>query len=239
MKQRPGFTLIELLVVVAIVAILAALLFPVFSQARFQALMTDDMAKLRQAGVAHELYNLDYDIPAYAVEALVITGYLGEEMLESRTDTTEKGLGILHYRRTADEIPWTGPRVSFISASRSYADRCDWQFMLEENRDRGAGWLLALPDVEVAGQPTTHPDGTQSHEVRVTGRYLRLLLDGSVQIRRGPHFVQLSLEAPPTPLPFSFPYFIDDLPPFYQVQQTLDDLAVPCPEMSGTRQWRW
>jgi prepilin-type N-terminal cleavage/methylation domain-containing protein len=48
--RRPGFTLIELLVVIAIIAILAAILFPVFAQARDRALMSACPSNMRQIG---------------------------------------------------------------------------------------------------------------------------------------------------------------------------------------------
>ncbi len=59
-KHR-GFTLIELLVVIAIIAILAAILFPVFAQARDKARQTQCINNLRQTGTALLMYASDYD----------------------------------------------------------------------------------------------------------------------------------------------------------------------------------
>ncbi len=56
-----GFTLIELLVVIAIIAILAAILFPVFAQAREAARKATCQANLKQLGSAITMYSQDYD----------------------------------------------------------------------------------------------------------------------------------------------------------------------------------
>lgn len=56
-----GFTLVELLVVIAVIALLAALLFPVFAQARAKARQTVCTSNLRQIGLALEQYATDYD----------------------------------------------------------------------------------------------------------------------------------------------------------------------------------
>src|SRR5262245_40148306 len=58
---RIGFTLIELLVVIAIIAILAAILFPVFAQARDKARGTSCLSNLKQIGTGLYLYLQDYD----------------------------------------------------------------------------------------------------------------------------------------------------------------------------------
>jgi len=56
-----GFTLIELLVVVAIIGILAALLFPVFSRARENGRRTSCLNNLKQLGTAFKMYTQDHD----------------------------------------------------------------------------------------------------------------------------------------------------------------------------------
>ena len=61
LPTAPGFTLIELLIVIAIIAILAAILFPVFARAREAARKTTCASNLRQIGVALELYVQDHD----------------------------------------------------------------------------------------------------------------------------------------------------------------------------------
>jgi prepilin-type N-terminal cleavage/methylation domain-containing protein/prepilin-type processing-associated H-X9-DG protein len=58
---KRGFTLIELLVVIAIIAILAAILFPVFAQARESARTTSCLSNMKQIGLALRMYNQDYD----------------------------------------------------------------------------------------------------------------------------------------------------------------------------------
>jgi prepilin-type N-terminal cleavage/methylation domain-containing protein/prepilin-type processing-associated H-X9-DG protein len=59
-KSR-GFTLIELLVVIAIIAILAAILFPVFAQAREKARQTSCLSNQKQLGLASVMYEQDFD----------------------------------------------------------------------------------------------------------------------------------------------------------------------------------
>ena len=68
MKLRNAFTLIELLVVIAIIAILAAILFPVFAQAKLAAKKTQSLSGVKQLGLGIQMYLNDYDdryLPAF------------------------------------------------------------------------------------------------------------------------------------------------------------------------------
>ena len=55
-RKSTGFTLIELLVVIAIIAILAAILFPVFAQARENARQATCLSDMKQIGTATMMY---------------------------------------------------------------------------------------------------------------------------------------------------------------------------------------
>jgi len=61
MRTRKAFTLIELLVVIAIIAILAAILFPVFAQAKESAKKSGDLSNQKQLSLAFQQYLTDND----------------------------------------------------------------------------------------------------------------------------------------------------------------------------------
>ncbi|HEV2471818.1 MAG TPA: DUF1559 domain-containing protein, partial [Chthonomonadales bacterium] len=61
LRSRRGFTLIELLVVIAIIAILAAILFPVFAQAREKARAISCLSNMKQISLGLLMYVQDYD----------------------------------------------------------------------------------------------------------------------------------------------------------------------------------
>jgi prepilin-type N-terminal cleavage/methylation domain-containing protein/prepilin-type processing-associated H-X9-DG protein len=59
--MKRAFTLIELLVVIAIIAILAAILFPVFAQAKLAAKKTTSLSNVKQLSTAYQMYLSDWD----------------------------------------------------------------------------------------------------------------------------------------------------------------------------------
>jgi prepilin-type N-terminal cleavage/methylation domain-containing protein/prepilin-type processing-associated H-X9-DG protein len=81
-RKQTGFTLIELLVVIAIIAILAAILFPVFAQARAKARQAACLSNMKQIGIASMMYTQDYDeslVPAWIGNAGWGDGHPGDQ----------------------------------------------------------------------------------------------------------------------------------------------------------------
>lgn len=92
--RRHGFTLIELLVVIAIIAILAAILFPVFAQAREKARQTSCLSNAKQQGTATYMYVQDYD------ETFPLGLYLGADATGPCVNTSFNA--IAPYQKSAD-----------------------------------------------------------------------------------------------------------------------------------------
>jgi len=115
--QRKAFTLIELLVVIAIIAILAAILFPVFAQAKLAAKRTQSLSNVKQNGLAILMYMNDYD-DQYP-EGFQGTDWTGMDLWEQRVFPYTKNIPL--YAVPTDSfglaVPlvgsWAGVGVSF------------------------------------------------------------------------------------------------------------------------------
>jgi prepilin-type N-terminal cleavage/methylation domain-containing protein/prepilin-type processing-associated H-X9-DG protein len=87
-KNRSAFTLIELLVVIAIIAILAAILFPVFAQAREKGRQAACMNNERQIGTALQIYSDQWDATLPAYRHMSNEGLYFREQLQPLIKTT-------------------------------------------------------------------------------------------------------------------------------------------------------
>jgi prepilin-type N-terminal cleavage/methylation domain-containing protein/prepilin-type processing-associated H-X9-DG protein len=144
-RNRSAFTLIELLVVIAIIAILAAILFPVFAQARDKARSVSCLSNMRQLGTAFMMYLQDYDevvLPRY--QACPSTGPTGPTQ-KLWTDTM---------------MPYVKNKQIFVCGSGQNTSFCDqwttWDATIPATNTRGrlsigynqtiSGWYNTTPD---------------------------------------------------------------------------------------------
>lgn len=172
--QRKAFTLIELLVVIAIIAILAAILFPVFAQAKLAAKKTQALSNVKQLSLGILMYINDYDdLFPLAFEGTTTNSphsWTGEDLWGQRVQPYIKNVGI--FASPADsfglQIPlvgtWAGVGVSF-AANSMYSTTWTNGFDLRgpmgmgnENyaggRDMGQGWLV---NESLNGSSVTQP----------------------------------------------------------------------------------
>lgn len=110
---RSGFTLIELLVVIAIIAILAAILLPVFAQSRENARKVQCLSNLRQIGMGAMMYSQDYDNMVMPIATFSgMTVYYWWASFNGLTNTRDERGGLLY--------PYM--RNSIIQACPSFAN---------------------------------------------------------------------------------------------------------------------
>jgi len=131
MKRR-AFTLIELLVVIAIIAILAAILFPVFAQAKLAAKKTASLSNIKQITLASQMYSNDYD-------DVVPLAY------ETNTYTTWS-MGVQPYVKNWDLFfsPLGGPRLTSALNQPGNLTATNWQYFVQYGYN--ASYMNRAPD---------------------------------------------------------------------------------------------
>ena len=134
-NRRRAFTLIELLIVIAIIAILAAILFPVFAAARENARATTCANNLKQLGLAFTQYAQDYD-ETYPIDVSGVNGvwigwdtlvspYVGLQANYTATGTNAAPTSAF-YLCPDDTLPhYNGGSTSQTVEGRSYAEAAE------------------------------------------------------------------------------------------------------------------
>jgi prepilin-type N-terminal cleavage/methylation domain-containing protein/prepilin-type processing-associated H-X9-DG protein len=141
--MRPGckgFTLIELLVVIAIIAILSAILFPVFAQARAKARQAACLSNVRQMALAVQMYHQDFEsYPMYAVPGVVQLRWFDQ---------------ILPYTKSADmfSCPSTGRSWSFGPEGRNATYGYNYQYL---GNSRGDCSNLPVTEAQISTPANT------------------------------------------------------------------------------------
>ncbi len=115
--MKRAFTLIELLVVIAIIAILAAILFPVFAQAKLAAKKTTSLSNQKQLGLASLMYANDYDDTFCAQGEPNEGNAWGWQMTwQMHTLPYIKNFAIFHDSSDSHTGPdWSGPMYSYVA----------------------------------------------------------------------------------------------------------------------------
>lgn len=123
MNIRKGFTLIELLVVIAIIAILAAILFPVFAQAKEAAKKTASLSNAKQLGTAVQMYLGDNDDvlpPAYYYNSPNSPGSLDDSGINHWSGVTQPYIKNLNIFISPSDKIGGQPPTNFIGNNRGF-----------------------------------------------------------------------------------------------------------------------
>jgi prepilin-type N-terminal cleavage/methylation domain-containing protein/prepilin-type processing-associated H-X9-DG protein len=121
-RSRPaGFTLIELLVVIAIIAILAAILFPVFAQARDKARTASCVNNQKQIALGIMQYVQDYDETFPSVDSGVLTQNIQPDLKNMQVFICPSGFGVYNVNNRA----MMGAGATTTTTRNSYAANAD------------------------------------------------------------------------------------------------------------------
>jgi prepilin-type N-terminal cleavage/methylation domain-containing protein len=194
---RRGFTLIELLVVIAVIAILAAILFPVFAQAREKARQAACMSNLKQIGAAFAMYVEDYDerLPDRRDLKLSLPGgYRPWQPAWPLSDPRAGWAAIVLDPYVKDYAIWSCPSLEGVfgatpQVAQAISDRPDapltrywlWRFDRPDmpvplDDFWGKNELQAVEDLRVANNPQAGtPDGPANTELAVDPYFPRTI----------------------------------------------------------------
>jgi len=146
--MKKAFTLIELLVVIAIIAILAAILFPVFAQAKLAAKKASSLSDVKEIGLAEIMYQGDYDdYFMLASNANFATGTTLAAQLQAATAQTWVLLAqpyIKNYGIMVD--PGVGdPDGFFVGGQSTSTTAVNWFYNQERFTSFGYNYLFLSP----------------------------------------------------------------------------------------------
>ena len=184
--NRTGFTLIELLVVIAIIAILAAIIFPVFSQARAKARQTMCGSNARQLGLGILMYAQDYDetLPPVAYEMpdgeevlwyLMVAPYLKNDQIrlcpdDPRGRENSYGLNELAFADLSDEVDVQAP-LRVLASFQTPAETVMLGDVGTENdliTDRPNSYKMVAPSFEINDDEDARPSARHTQRANLT-----------------------------------------------------------------------
>jgi type II secretory pathway pseudopilin PulG len=172
-------SLLELLVCVGILAILLSIVLPAIARSRLRAYDANHMAALRQLAVAQSLYADEAGAMPLWTPPLVRAGYLEAALLASPFDPNP--MGAANVERGGGD-PGTSfrptPYKDSVFGLHEYAGGTHREALLAS---RGAGWAVFQADPPDWSSERYPPMSSGS---LYSERYFRLLLDGSVVMRR-------------------------------------------------------
>lgn len=156
-KSKFGFTLIELLIVIAIIALLAAILFPVFSRARESARRASCQSNLKQIGLGLLQYSQDYD-------EMMVAGYFGAN---NRNTVTTVGSANYNYKWMDAVFPYVQSEQIFTCPS----DRGNKRKYKFKSGDDFGSYIINMSYIDlgdIASGPTNNLQGGKDDMVRIS-----------------------------------------------------------------------
>lgn len=181
-SARSAVSLVELIIVIGIVLVLAGVLAPVLADSKRAGLWAVDMSNMRQISAAMHIYEENQGEMALGTAPLVYTNLIPKEICISGLDRTRIGLANV----VGEELIANNPepeRLRYLIRpyKSSYLGYWDYGWTRDKFRKEVEGY--PAPGVLIS---TVESDFKKhlGHTVPASGKYLRLLLDGSVVVRQ-------------------------------------------------------